>query len=192
MDTARALRMLKVRNMEALEAKYAKAHKTHEYKHVNFILSVGVGMYPWPGLGTDYWHNPKHHLSYEELSSFKQPCLTDYAEVTGMDAFERRAALLLAEWVQNHFLTQMCTPEGRREPLYSLDYHEVVYCHVNQSITVSFRPCAAMDGKYCDGHLRATDNECSLWHATRDAYIGLICRDGIKSSGKSHGGSGRP
>ena len=192
MDYAKALRLMRYSDMESLEADYETAARSDEYKHATFFNSVGVGLYFYPGVGTDYWHKPRHKLTCEELLSFKLPPLTDAAEDTDVAAFRTRGAQLLAEWMRDHFQTQMCTPEGRRDPLYTLAHSEAVYCHTNQSITVPLEPCAARVGKYCDGHARASaEDECSLWHATRDAYIGLICREGIKSSCRSHGASGR-
>ena len=55
------------------------------------------------------------------------------------------------------------------------------------SMTMNLSQNPALAPAYCDGSpLVDRSDEVDLWHATKDAYLPLICRDGMKGSPKSH------
>ena len=92
---------------------------------------------------------------------------------------------MLNTWVNDTF--NSIVPGNGTPPKYILSQEQPSIDIASCSMTMNLSQNPALAPAYCDGSpLVDLSDEVDLWHATKDAYVPLICRDGMKGSKKSH------
>ena len=116
------------------------------------------------------------------------------------DSFKARAVELMKDWRENHYQQQGMTHDYQNNTtfrpnfLYEIDFDgrktPPKYDFRHAKVTYGIIASGLNDDQFQDGSYAGDAGTTTLYHATHDAYVARICREGFKSSPLSHGVTG--